>query len=97
MEIPWCAGEPLCVAYGHRKARSGRHEIAREYFRAALPLARNPMERRFLEQRIGACDAPLRSRYRSARQTVPFRRVVKRERFGPNMTLLGMRDEAART
>jgi hypothetical protein len=66
-------------------------------FGAALPLARNPMERRFLEQRIGACEAPLRSRYRSARQTVPFRRVVKRERFGPNMTLLGMRDEAART
>jgi predicted RNA polymerase sigma factor len=36
--------------------RSGRHKIAREHFRQALVLARNSMERRFIEQRIGACQ-----------------------------------------
>ncbi len=36
--------------------RSGSHEMAREHFRTALALARNPMEREFLEQRIGACE-----------------------------------------
>jgi predicted RNA polymerase sigma factor len=30
---------------------------AREHFSAALALARNPMERRFLEQRVNACNA----------------------------------------
>jgi RNA polymerase sigma-70 factor (ECF subfamily) len=35
--------------------RRGRHEAAREHFRAALALARNPMERRFLDQRLRAC------------------------------------------
>jgi len=44
------------AALGEFELRSGRHEIAREHFRVALGLARNPMERRFFEQRIGACD-----------------------------------------
>jgi RNA polymerase sigma factor (sigma-70 family) len=44
------------AALGELELRSGRREIAREQFRAALALARNPMERRFLEQRLGACQ-----------------------------------------
>jgi RNA polymerase sigma factor (sigma-70 family) len=44
------------AALGELEMRSGRHEIAREHFQAALSLARNPMERKFLEQRIGACE-----------------------------------------
>jgi predicted RNA polymerase sigma factor len=37
------------AALGELELRRGRHETAREYFRAALALARNPMERRFLD------------------------------------------------
>jgi len=43
------------AAQGELELRSGRNECARELFRAALALARNPMERRFLEQRLEAC------------------------------------------
>jgi RNA polymerase sigma factor (sigma-70 family) len=39
---------------GELELRRGRVESARAHFRAALELARNPMERRFLEQRIAA-------------------------------------------
>jgi RNA polymerase sigma factor (sigma-70 family) len=39
---------------GELELRRGRMESARTHFRAALDLARNPMERRFLEQRIAA-------------------------------------------
>ena len=50
------AGYPFySAALGELELRSGRHEFAREYFRAAVALARNPMERRFLEQRVAAC------------------------------------------
>jgi RNA polymerase sigma factor (sigma-70 family) len=50
------------AALGEFAFRSGKPENAREYFVAALALARNPMERRFLEQRIAACNSatPLR-------------------------------------
>jgi predicted RNA polymerase sigma factor len=44
------------AALGEFEFRSGRYGIAREHFRAALALARNPMERHFLVQRIGACE-----------------------------------------
>ena len=44
------------AALGELELRRGSRETAREHFRAALALARNPMERRFLEQRVGACD-----------------------------------------
>jgi RNA polymerase sigma factor (sigma-70 family) len=50
------------AALGELEHRGGRHETARERFRAALALARNPAERQFLEQRIHACEvaaAPL--------------------------------------
>ena len=49
------------AALGEFEFRSGRHQTAGEHFRAALALARNPMERRFLDQRVNACergDAP---------------------------------------
>jgi RNA polymerase sigma-70 factor (ECF subfamily) len=44
------------AALGELELRRGKPDIAREHFREALGLARNPMERRFLEQRITACD-----------------------------------------
>ena len=40
------------AALGDLELRSGRREAANEHFRAALAVARNPMERRFLEQRV---------------------------------------------
>jgi RNA polymerase sigma factor (sigma-70 family) len=45
------------AALAEFELRSGRHEIAREHFLTALRFARNPMERRFIEQRVGACKA----------------------------------------
>jgi RNA polymerase sigma factor (sigma-70 family) len=44
------------AALGELELRRGSHETAREHFGAALALARNPMERRFLDRRIGACE-----------------------------------------
>jgi len=41
---------------GELELRRGRYERAREHFRAAFALARNPMERRFLNGRVGACE-----------------------------------------
>jgi RNA polymerase sigma-70 factor (ECF subfamily) len=43
------------AALGELELRCGRHETACEHFKAALALARNPMERSFLEQRANAC------------------------------------------
>jgi RNA polymerase sigma-70 factor (ECF subfamily) len=56
------AGERLAnypfyhAALGEFELRSGKHVAAREHFRAALKLARNSMERRFLDQRVSACE-----------------------------------------
>jgi len=44
------------AALGELELRRGSRATAREHFRAALALARNPMERRFLEQRANACE-----------------------------------------
>ena len=44
------------AALGELELRRGRDETAREHFRGALALARNPMERRFLDRRLGACE-----------------------------------------
>jgi predicted RNA polymerase sigma factor len=44
------------AALGEFELRCGRYEIAREHFRTALALARNPMERRFLENRAAVCE-----------------------------------------
>ena len=43
------------IALGEFELQCGRPAAAREHFTAALPLARNPAEQRFIEQRIGAC------------------------------------------
>jgi RNA polymerase sigma factor (sigma-70 family) len=52
------AGYPFYAAtLGELELRSRRHEIAAAHFQAAVALARNPMERRFFEQRLGACAA----------------------------------------
>ena len=44
------------AAIGELELRRGRHEIASKYFRAALAQARNPMEKKFLEQRVAASE-----------------------------------------
>jgi RNA polymerase sigma-70 factor (ECF subfamily) len=44
------------AALGELECRRGRLDAAREHFAAALPLARNPTERRFLEKRLRACS-----------------------------------------
>jgi len=54
------AGYPFYhAALGEFEFRAGRADAAREHFRAALSLARNPMEKRFLEQRVAACSPAL--------------------------------------
>jgi RNA polymerase sigma-70 factor (ECF subfamily) len=44
------------AALGELELRRGRREIAREHFQAAVALARSPIERRFLKQRVVACE-----------------------------------------
>jgi RNA polymerase sigma factor (sigma-70 family) len=44
------------AALGEFELRLGRSGDAREHFRAALALTRSPMERRFISQRIRACE-----------------------------------------
>ncbi|MBV9114833.1 MAG: RNA polymerase subunit sigma-24 [Hyphomicrobiales bacterium] len=44
------------AALGELELRRGQRDLARDHFQAARSLARNPMERRFLDQRIGACS-----------------------------------------
>jgi RNA polymerase sigma-70 factor (ECF subfamily) len=43
------------AALGELELRRGRREVAMEHFRAALSLARNPLEHEFFNQRILAC------------------------------------------
>jgi RNA polymerase sigma-70 factor (ECF subfamily) len=43
------------AALGELELRRGMAEVARGHFEAAVALARSPMERRFLEQRISVC------------------------------------------
>ena len=42
------------AAMGELELRRGNRDAAREHFQAALALARNPTERRFLEKRVRA-------------------------------------------
>jgi predicted RNA polymerase sigma factor len=44
------------AALGELEFRRGKHDTAREHFRAALALARNSMERHFFDQRVSACE-----------------------------------------
>ena len=47
------------AALGEFELRNGNAQAARAHFDAALAFARNPMERRFLAQRVEACgEAP---------------------------------------
>jgi RNA polymerase sigma-70 factor (ECF subfamily) len=45
------------AALGELELQSGRPREAREHFREAVANARNPTERRYLEQRVVACDS----------------------------------------
>jgi RNA polymerase sigma-70 factor (ECF subfamily) len=45
------------AALGQLEFRRGNDAQAREYFELALARARNPMERRFFEQRVAACGS----------------------------------------
>jgi RNA polymerase sigma-70 factor (ECF subfamily) len=54
---PRLAAYPFyAAALGELELRRGRSDVAREHFRDAVALARNHMERRFLEQRVRACE-----------------------------------------
>jgi RNA polymerase sigma factor (sigma-70 family) len=44
------------AALGEFQSRSGKYDLALTEFRKAFDLARNPMERSFLERRIRACE-----------------------------------------
>ena len=46
------------AALGELEFRLRKYDLAREHFQAASRLARNPAERRFLEQRVRACEQP---------------------------------------
>src|SRR5262249_16595673 len=48
------------AALGELELRRGRYDTARKHFCAALALARSPMEQRFLEQRVVACERAIR-------------------------------------
>jgi RNA polymerase sigma-70 factor (ECF subfamily) len=43
------------AAMGELELRRGNRDLAQDHFQAALALARNPAERRFLEKRVRAC------------------------------------------
>ena len=45
------------AALGEFELRRGARDVARDHFLAALAVARNPVERRFLQERVGACEA----------------------------------------
>ena len=54
--VPTRAERDDFAALGELELRRGRYEVARDHFGAALALARNPMERRFLDRRMATCD-----------------------------------------
>jgi RNA polymerase sigma-70 factor (ECF subfamily) len=45
------------AAMGELELRCGSRNTACEHFRAALTFARNPMEHRFLNRRMNACES----------------------------------------
>jgi len=61
------------AALGELELRRGKHETARKHFRAALALARNPMERRFLDQRVSACASDTACVLAHALRSIPLR------------------------
>jgi len=46
------------AALGELELRRGNRDAAREHFSAAVALARNPVERRFLQKRVRTCESP---------------------------------------
>jgi RNA polymerase sigma factor (sigma-70 family) len=64
------------AAFGESELQAGRHKIATDYFRAALELARNPMERQFFEQRIDACNRAASSGSGSESSSCSSRRML---------------------
>jgi len=61
-EIHAIAGSDRLAAYpfyfaalAELELRSGRQQAAHEHFQTALAIARNPMERQFLQRRVAAC------------------------------------------
>ena len=48
------------AALGELELRRGRHNAARKHFRAALALARNPMERQFLNSALARANEAIR-------------------------------------
>jgi predicted RNA polymerase sigma factor len=44
------------AALGELESRRGKYHLARVHFAAALSFARNSLERRFLEERVDACE-----------------------------------------
>ena len=50
------------AALGELELRRGRRRVGRDHFKAALLLARSPMERQFLERRVSACDVEDKNR-----------------------------------
>ena len=49
------------AALGELELRGKRHQLALQHFNTALTFARNPTERRFLAQRVAACEVGLRN------------------------------------
>jgi RNA polymerase sigma factor (sigma-70 family) len=56
------------AALGELELQRGAPEVARRHFQKALAAARNPPERRFLEQRIAQCETQERPKASNARR-----------------------------
>lgn len=72
------------AALGEFELRRGNHAAARDHFQRAHALARSPMERRYLDRRVAACqpDAPrpaMRDEAFWSRQLDAFKRSVEEE------------------
>ena len=61
------------AALGEFELRRGRVDDAREHFKAALALSRNPAERRFMDRRIRACSDPPSLQSRNFQLEAPSR------------------------
>lgn len=61
------------AAFGEFELQTGRLQLARQHFSAALTLSRNPMERQFFGQRVGACGVSVEIREHSEGHSSPLR------------------------
>ncbi len=60
LSVRVCPFRSLCVPQNHKQ---NTNKASREHFRAALALARDSEELRFLEQRVGACGRAMHSKW----------------------------------